>query len=85
LIEVKSKATIDRSRVFRNEARHLYDMEVLRNIGTDETFKVTRVIAYMGETTVVNSETGNLLLVNIEDLLDHYDEFEDYFDRLTER
>jgi predicted AAA+ superfamily ATPase len=83
LIEVKSKSKIDGNRVFANEAKHLFDGEVLKNIGIDDTFAVTRVLAYRGETGYVIRPKDVLLLVNIEDALAHYKELGHFLDKLS--
>jgi hypothetical protein len=46
LIEVKSKSKIDTSRVFKNEAKHLLDDEVLKNIGAGREYNISRIIVY---------------------------------------
>jgi predicted AAA+ superfamily ATPase len=69
LIEVKSKSSINVASVFFDEARHLYDDEVLKNIGADNDCEVTRMIVYQGENRVISNELGDLFLANIEDFL----------------
>ncbi|MDR1643477.1 MAG: AAA family ATPase [Clostridiales bacterium] len=69
LVEVESKSEIDDSTVFENEAKALYDKEILKSIGMDEKFSITRIIAYKGENKRVSNDSGDLLLLNIEDLL----------------
>ncbi|MDR1246442.1 MAG: DUF4143 domain-containing protein, partial [Clostridiales Family XIII bacterium] len=69
LIEVKSKSKIDDKRVFRNEAKHLYDNAVLKNIGIDTSFTITRVVVYSGENREIPHAKGNLKLANIEEFL----------------
>ena len=78
LIEIKSKSNIDRTRVLKNEAKHLFDKEILKNIGIDDSFTVLRVIAYGGKTERVESYDNLLTLVNIEDLLIHFDDLGRY-------
>ena len=82
LIEVKSKANIDRARVFKNEAKHLFDKEIPKNIGIDDSFIVLRVLAFGGKTERVDSHGNSLMLVNIEDLLMHYRDFWRFLDEL---
>jgi predicted AAA+ superfamily ATPase len=69
LVEVESKSEFDDSMVFDNEAKDLYDKEILKNIGVDEKFSITRIIAYKGENKRVANVKGALILLNIEDLL----------------
>jgi len=83
LIEVKSKTRIDKNRVFSDEARHLFDDEILKNIGVDESFAVTRAIVYMGISGSVVNEKDVLHLVNIEDLLINYKDLGQFFDRIA--
>lgn len=83
LIEVKSKSKINGKNVFTDEARHLYSAAVLRNIGADETFSITRAVAYMGESAVIPRREGALLLVNIERLLDHYQVLGPFLDQMN--
>ena len=83
LIEVKSKAKVDLGWVFQNEAKHLYDNEILKNIGIDDSFFTTRVLVFRGGTGAVSHPEGTLLLVNIEDILNNYQELGGYFERLA--
>jgi len=76
LIEVKSKARIDKNRIFNNDARHLFDDGILKNIGVDGSFAITRALVYMGATDSIVGEKGVLYLVNIEDLLINYKDLE---------
>jgi hypothetical protein len=69
LIEVKSKSTIKGKYAFLDEAKHMFDSEVLKNIGIDETFLVTRIIAYSGESLLLTFEGDELFLVNTEQLI----------------
>jgi predicted AAA+ superfamily ATPase len=72
LIEVKSKSKIDVNRVFKNDAKHLYDDEVLKNIGADGEYAISRIIVYRGESKVIPHAKGNLVLSNIEEFLCNY-------------
>jgi predicted AAA+ superfamily ATPase len=83
LIEVKSKSKIDFCRVFSNEAKYLFDNAVLQNIGVDDSFTVTRVLVYSGDTGFALRQKDVLLLVNIEDLLIHYKSRESFLDQLS--
>jgi predicted AAA+ superfamily ATPase len=85
LIEVKSKTKIDKERVRSNDARHLFDDEILKNIGIDGTFKVTRVLVYMGTNGSVIGEKDVLYLVNIKDLLNNYKDLGQFFNRMAVR
>jgi len=69
LIEVKSKTKIDKDRIFNNDARHLFDDGILKNIGVDGSFAITRALVYMGANDLIVGEKGVLHLVNIEDFL----------------
>jgi predicted AAA+ superfamily ATPase len=69
LIEVKSKSKIDVNRVFKNEAKHLYDDEVLKNIGADDEYTISRIIVYHGESKAIPHAKGDLVLSNIEEFL----------------
>jgi hypothetical protein len=85
LIEVKSKSEINVKNVFADEARHLYSPAVLQNIGVDDTFSITRAVAYMGDSAVIPGREGALLLVNIERLLDHYQVLGHFLDQMSSR
>ena len=80
LIEVKSKTKIDKERVFTNDARHLFDDEILKNIGIDEGFAITRALVYMGVSGFVVGEKDVLHVVNIEDLLINHKDLGQFFD-----
>ena len=82
LIEVKSKAQLNDSNVFKGEAKNLFNAAVLKNIGVDDSFAIKRVVVYRGETRVVNSHAGALILANIEDLLVNYANLENYLDSI---
>ena len=82
LAEVKSKSRIDDKRIFVNEAKHLFDSEVLKNIGADNSFKVTRALVYRGEPEYIPHLNGALFLVNIEDFLINYKDLEAFFERI---
>ncbi|MDR1321588.1 MAG: DUF4143 domain-containing protein [Gracilibacteraceae bacterium] len=82
LIEIKSKAKIDAGSVFRHEAKHLFEAAVLKNIGADSSFTVTRVVAYSGQNSFAVNKEHSLLLVNIEDLLQHYKVLGPYLDQM---
>ncbi|MDR1603183.1 MAG: AAA family ATPase [Gracilibacteraceae bacterium] len=75
LFEVKSKSNINDSYAFSDEARHLFDTEVLKSIGVDETYTITRVVSYSGQSRVLTFEGDNLFLVNIEQLLERTADF----------
>jgi predicted AAA+ superfamily ATPase len=72
LMEVKSKSKIDDKRAFADEAKHLFDDDILKNIGVNDSFSITRIIAYRGENRVVSEQNRMLILANIEDLLIHF-------------
>jgi predicted AAA+ superfamily ATPase len=81
LIEVKSKSKLDDNRVLQNEGRHLFDGAVLKNIGVDDSFSITRAIVYQGKTEYLLHPKEVLLLVNIEDLLVRHRELWQYLDQ----
>jgi len=85
LIEIKSKTSIDEKYVFDNEARHLFDKNVLKNIGVADDFTVTRILVFRGKTSVAFRNEEHLLLVNIEDLLMEYKDINRYFNWLVEK
>jgi hypothetical protein len=66
---VKSKNKIAENFVFVDEARHLYDAEILKKIGVDSSFLITREIVYKGESLSYTHPDGELQLANIEELL----------------
>ncbi|GHU36443.1 hypothetical protein FACS1894105_06790 [Clostridia bacterium] len=69
LIEVKSAEKLDEVRIFNKAAAHLYDDEILENIGVDDSFKITREIVYRGETKEFKHAKSDLKLWEIEDFL----------------
>ncbi|MDR1643478.1 MAG: ATP-binding protein [Clostridiales bacterium] len=69
LVEVESKSKIDDRMVFKNEAKDLYVKEILKYIGVNKSFSITRIIAYKGENKRIANVKGDLFLLNIEDLL----------------
>jgi predicted AAA+ superfamily ATPase len=71
LIEVKSTSNISPVSVFSDEAKHLFDAEVLERLGLDQDYTIARVIAYNGIETVVVSENQDVLLVSIEHLTEN--------------
>jgi hypothetical protein len=71
LIEVKSKRKINERTVIVDEARWLYDDEILKNIGVDDSYDVKRVVVYQGENSAINHPNGALILVNIEEFVCH--------------
>ena len=83
LLEVKSKTKIDIGRVINNEAKYLFDDKVLKNIGVDNSFTITRAIVYRGKTEFVARPDAALLLVNIEDLLIHYMDLWRYLNHIS--
>ena len=84
LIEVKSRTKVDKDRAFGNEARHLFDNEILKNIGVDDSFTITRILVYMGASGSVVGQKDILHLVNIEDLLINYKDLKQFFERMTD-
>jgi hypothetical protein len=83
LIEVKSKNKISAKNVFGDEAKHLYNDAILRNIGVDDTFEITRVVAYMGKSAVIPRREDALILANIEELISHYKDLGHYLGQMT--
>jgi hypothetical protein len=82
LIDTTSETRINPSDAFANGARDLFSPAILKNIGIDESFAVTRVLAYMGKTKILSSNGKRLLLVNIEQLLTHYRDLDEFFGQL---
>ena len=82
LFEIKGKSKIDVNRLAINEARHLLDENVIKNIGADD-FSIMRVVVSKDKTGFAMSDNNILLLVNIEDLLIHHKDLKNYLDRLT--
>ena len=72
LIEVKSKPEIDTNRVFTNDAKHLFDDAILKNIGVDDSFTVSRILVSKGKSGCVVNQEKSLVLANIEDFLMRY-------------
>jgi hypothetical protein len=66
LIEVKSKSKIDEHSVFIDEAKHLYDDDVLAGIGINNDYEITRIIVYGGENKVFEHRKGTLITANIK-------------------
>jgi predicted AAA+ superfamily ATPase len=81
LIEVKSKSKIDINRVFKNEAKHLYDDEVLKNIGVDDGYAISRIVAYQGESKAIPHTNGDLVLSNIEEFLCNLKDLQIYLNK----
>ncbi|MDR1765811.1 MAG: hypothetical protein LBR77_06950 [Lachnospiraceae bacterium] len=69
LVEVKCKSRISPVHVFHEEAGKLYDEEILKNIGVDDTYDIARVLVYQGGNAVLRNSKGDLLLANIADFL----------------
>jgi predicted AAA+ superfamily ATPase len=83
LFEVKATTNINFNYVFIEEAKHLYNQDVLQYIGEIDTeYEITRVIAYMGKTQTIGNCNGELHLINIEELLVHCMDIESYLNRL---
>jgi hypothetical protein len=79
LIEVKSAQQFDEVRIFTKAAAHLYDDAILKNIGVDESFEITRTIVYRGETKSFKNTLGELKLWNTEDFLCRQAELHKYY------
>jgi hypothetical protein len=69
--------------VFNNEAKHLFDIDVLVNIRIDDSFCITRSIVLRGKIGVNSRSEDVLLLVNIEDILNQYQHLEHYLDQMN--
>jgi predicted AAA+ superfamily ATPase len=69
LVEVKSKRNINERTVFMDEGRWLYDDEILKNIGIDDSYDIKRVVVYKGENRAVSHLKGALVLANVEDFI----------------
>jgi len=55
---------------------------VLDNIGIDNSFAISRIVAYNGENRIESHNGGDLLLLNIEDLITHSNDFSTYLNRI---
>jgi hypothetical protein len=82
LIEVKINSIIV-SKVFTDEAKDLYDDEILKNICISENFTITRIIAYRGSNMRVANEKGDLYLLDIEDLLCRIKDLDDFIGEIS--
>jgi predicted AAA+ superfamily ATPase len=82
LIEVKSKKNVNDQTVFIDEARWLYDDEILKNTRVDEAYYIRRVIVYKGDSRAVSHSGGALILANIEEFICHQHDLDVYFDRI---
>jgi predicted AAA+ superfamily ATPase len=80
LIEVKSTSRLESKWVFKNEARHLYDNEILNKIGIDDEFNIIRIIAYRGNNLCLHHIQGPLFLLNIEQLLCRIEDLDLFID-----
>ncbi|MDR1826821.1 MAG: ATP-binding protein [Methylobacteriaceae bacterium] len=69
LIEVKSAVAVNPNAVFSADARHLYDAELLENLGLDKSFKVMRILVYKGRTRRLKRREDDLVLANIEEFI----------------
>jgi predicted AAA+ superfamily ATPase len=56
LIEIKSKSSISGKTAVTKDGKSLFDKNVLKNIGIDSTFAITRVILYNGKNCFVASK-----------------------------
>jgi hypothetical protein len=83
LIEVKSKTRIDTGRSASKDIRHLMDVGILKNIGIDDSFAITRIVVYRGKNQSAISRNSVLLLINIEELLVHYADLGHYLDQMA--
>ena len=82
LIEVKNKTQINAIDVLSSEAEHLLDAAVLRNISIGNSFSIARVIIYNGKNSFVVSKEHSLLLINVEDFLEHHKDIGLYLDQM---
>jgi predicted AAA+ superfamily ATPase len=92
LIEVKSAKTMTSQSAYTKKLRHLFDKAILNNIGVDESFVVTRVLAYQGTDKYTHKNGDILLLMNIENILSNHhrlaealNKFHDYAKTQIER
>jgi predicted AAA+ superfamily ATPase len=85
LIEIKNKSKMSGKTAVLKDGKNLFDKEIIKNIGIDSSFAVTRAILYKGENrfTVNNGEILHLL--NIESVLMHYNQLSYYHDQLNEK
>jgi predicted AAA+ superfamily ATPase len=82
-IEVKSKSNINDDTVFNDEAKWLYDPDVLLNIGIDESYDVTRIIAYSGKSCFLSREGKELYLANIENLIENITDLDRFLFKIS--
>jgi predicted AAA+ superfamily ATPase len=83
LIEVKSKKNVNPRTVFTNDAKHLFNNEILDIIRVDDSYEVTCAIVYFGDNTLISHEGKSLLLVNIEQFLENYQDLDNYLSMLS--
>jgi hypothetical protein len=82
LIEIKSKSKISENTAVLKDGKNLFNADVLKHIGIDNTFDVSRVIVYKGKTSCILGKESTLLLVNIEDLLDNHKVLGAFLDKI---
>lgn len=59
----------DERTVFVNEAKHLFDEEVLARTGISSEYTITRIVVYNGESKTLVHSKGNLVLANLEEFI----------------
>jgi predicted AAA+ superfamily ATPase len=83
LIEVKSKHKIDEWHVFSDEAKHLYDDEILQKIGVGDDWRITRIVVYNGASKMLAHSNGNLFLANLEEFICHQHDLDKYLEQFS--
>jgi predicted AAA+ superfamily ATPase len=78
LIEVKSKMRIEKASLVKNEAKHLLDDVILKNIGVSDDYTIIRAIVYKGQDIYAEGKDTAILLISVETLLKHYQDLDDY-------
>jgi hypothetical protein len=85
LIEVRSKSSVNPASVFHNEAKNLFNPEILKNMGADNSFRVVRVLVYGGKSNPIVTKERTLLCTNIEEFLAHFKDLEQYLGKFSAR
>jgi hypothetical protein len=83
MFEVESKQKVNETSVFSNEAKYLYDNEILQVMSVDNSFSITRILAYFGNTKILSHPEGSLTLINIQELLLRYRDLGAFLDSIA--
>jgi predicted AAA+ superfamily ATPase len=79
LLEVKSTTKIDGRTAFTDQARNMFDGDVLDNIGIDDSYAVLRAIVYAGANDIVQGDIDDVFLFNISDFCENIVDFKRFF------